>query len=157
MLYSILFSLLLSSLFIAPLMRTPLSIGLLILLIAILTTALITIISSPWFALILFIIYIRGILVIFSYFSAIAPNQKIRISIILLLFIPTFILIFLNFNLPFQTHTILIKASTPIKASYFLTPDQRVLIIALALILLLALIFVVKIARRNIGPLRPFI
>lgn len=156
MLFFIITSLLLSLFFITPLITTPITMGLTILLLAILTTALTTITSSPWFALILFIIYIGGMLVIFSYFAAIAPNQKINIPIISSLLLIVFTLISTLIKHIFPNFVSINKTIYPISTTFFIRPNQRSLLIFLALILLLALILVVKIARRNEGPLRPF-
>lgn len=160
MIYTLTFSLLLALAFTLPLIITPLTLGLWILSIALVTARLLTLLSSSWFGLILFIIYIGGILVIFSYFAAVAPNQKLNILILAILSISTFMLLFFIVNLsPYFFKQQQITPTQNISSSfmYLFTPSQTPLIITLASLLLLALIFVVKITNRNEGPLRPFI
>lgn len=155
---------LVSSIFISlsltlPLLLAPLTLGFWILLISLLSARLITLFSSSWFGLILFIIYIGGILVIFSYFTAVAPNQKLNITI--LIFITSImILLIYTFQTPYKFLT---PSQQPLclhtniqSFAYLYTPNQTPFLIILALLLLLALIFVVKITNRNYGPLRPF-
>jgi len=56
---------------------SPINLGILVLLVALFVAAAVGIISTGWFGLITFIIYVGGILVIFAYFAALQPNQYI--------------------------------------------------------------------------------
>lgn len=159
MIYTLTFSILLTLAYTLPLILTPLTLGLWILFIAMAAARLLSLLSSSWFGLILFIIYIGGMLVIFSYFAAVAPNQKLNILILITLFISTFmILAFTTASTHYYLkHKQMSPAlETPSSFLYFFLPSQTPLIITLASFLLLALIFVVKITNRNEGPLRPF-
>lgn len=160
MIYTLTFSILLALAYTLPLILTPLTLGLWILFIALVTASLLTLLSSSWFGLMLFIIYIGGMLVIFSYFAAVAPNQKLNILMLTILFISTFIILFFVTNLAphYSKHKQIVPSlEIPPSFIYLFAPSQTPLIITLASLLLLALIFVVKITNRNEGPLRPFI
>lgn len=134
------------------LLFTPLYLGLWILLLALSISVLIGPITSSWFRFIVFLIYIGGILVIFAYFAAIQPNQDLKITPLVLLTLSTTILIFSIIPLK----SILVPISfTPAITSLFHIHNIPILI-ALAIILFLALIAVVKISHINYGPLRPF-
>nr|QYK19528.1 NADH dehydrogenase subunit 6 [Neoamphitrite affinis] len=142
--------------FILPLMNTPLSLGVIILIMSLITAAFIAVSSSTWFALILFIIYISGMLIMFSYFAAITPNQKTSAPLlifILMFLLPTTLFLLKQTYIP---HLMMMDYKTPPLLFYFMTLPQTPILLILASILLLALIFVVKIARPNYGPLRPF-
>lgn len=141
-----------------PITTTPITIGVWILIFATLSAAIVAILSTSWFGLILFIIYVGGLLVIFSYFSAVSPNQQIKMSSALLVAALTLITVLL---VSFQ-HT----SSLPHSAiTHFVAQPNLTLLFSelnlpillfLALLLLLAMIVVVKLAQRSEGPLRPF-
>lgn len=136
--------------------QRPFSLILTILIIAFTIASLISIIISSWLAFILFLIYIGGLLIIFSYFLAISPNQE-NISI-LRIFIPLISLI-----LTVSVSIILIDSITitstqwiPLTEVIFSQSNYPILIM-LILILLLVIIIVVKVTKLEKGPLRGFI
>lgn len=131
---------------------TPIILGLLCLIIAFSTAALLASLFSSWFALIALLIYVGGLLVIFAYFLAICPNQLIALKTPFLVFLSTFALFLILAPSHFQTPTLSIP--TPL-VNIFL-PAHTTLLVLLALLLLLTIIVVVKITQRNRGPLRPF-
>lgn len=141
-----------------PLTFSPLVLGLWVLTTATILAAFVAIRCSRWFGLILFLIYVGGILVIFSYFAAISPNQQVPISLLILALLSTFLIlstILFSQTTFFQFASYTASASQTI-ITYLYTPHIAPILVALACLLLLALILVVKIARRSEGPLRPF-
>lgn len=82
---------------ITPLTNNILSLGAVLLIIALIVTITVRITINSWFAFILFLIYITGLLVLFRYIIAIRPNsyqtpknkQKATLTIILILIIIT--------------------------------------------------------------------
>lgn len=130
----------------------PLTMGLWVLIIALLTAARTALSLSSWFRFIIFLIYIGGILVIFAYFTAIQPNQQLKIMPPLTIMLFTRIL----FPIFYSSSTI---NSFNIKnwwiSSIYETANAPSLIF-LALALFLALIRVVKISFLRRSPLRPF-
>lgn len=58
---------------------------------------------SRWFGFIIFLIYIGGILVIFAYFTAIQPNQEIRIKT------SFFFMVVARMNLPINIYPVLVN------------------------------------------------
>lgn len=153
-----LLSLSISLIFTAPILSTPLLLGLWILLYSLLISALTAISTSSWFGLILFIIYIGGILVIFAYFAALSPNQT-YISPILSLTLPTSIIIFFMYlnrtKIHLFTPSHIFLSYTKINTIIY-TQEQAPILVFLVILLLLALILVVKITKHTRGPLRPF-
>jgi NADH-ubiquinone oxidoreductase chain 6 len=150
----IIFSLSLFTSIILVLALNPVSIGLIILTIALTLSIIYGITISSWIAFLLFLIYVGGILVIFAYFVALSPNRQVNnliiipsITTILLIFI-TLILnnIYTNINTNFQylINTFYNNINIPI-------------LILLAIILFLTIVVVVKIVTNNKGPLRPFL
>ena len=154
MLSSLLFLFIISLAFLFPLIITPLLQGLLILSSALLITSLIVNLSS-WYAIILFLIYIRGILVTFAYFSASSHNSlfnQISLTPVILIFtISSLLIIFkpLSINIHFFTSNI--------NSNYLLFfPINSSIIILLVSLLFFIIILVVSITSSNNGPMRPF-
>lgn len=150
-----LFSILITSLLLAiPTAAAPLSLGLWIWLLALITAIISAYRLNSWFGFIIFLIYIGGILVIFAYFAAIAPNQHLFITqLILVTFVP--LILWITF--------ISIQSLTPSFNFPTISPSIPTIILLniapitlLALILFLALVAVTKVSFFNIGPLRPF-
>lgn len=131
----------------------PISLGLTILLITLLLALFYATTLSSWIALLIFLLYAGGILVIFSYFVAITPNQHLfnntYITLIITMTI-TLIAIITNTISPIalQNH--------PITTTLYVSNNTTILLI-LALLLLLTILIVVKISSHTQGPLRPFI
>lgn len=132
----------------------PITIGVLILLIALTLAIIYGLTLSSWIAFLLFLIYVRGILVIFAYFVALSPNQQINKFIIIpsitFILIVTIAIIWTNIY-PNITPTFQYLINT------FYTNINIPILIMLATILFLAIVVVVKIVTNNKGPLRPFI
>lgn len=134
---------------------SPVQITLIIILIALLTAALFSNLISSWYAFLLFLIYVGGILVIFAYFTATSPNQQITnikkvIIAILVRFSFSIITIYrLDFfqSVNYRSYQII---------SIFSSNNSYILI-GITIILLLTIIIVVKLASRSKGPLRSFI
>jgi len=132
--------------------RSPIILGFWILILSIIVSLLCRSIFFRWFGFIIFLIYIGGILVIFSYFVAIQPNQHINIKT------PFFYFILAIFNLPINAYPIIIDLFNVYNwwiSSIFYINNISILII-LGFILFLALVRVVKVTIINVAPLRPF-
>nr|YP_010400403.1 NADH dehydrogenase subunit 6 [Perinereis linea]UQS76102.1 NADH dehydrogenase subunit 6 [Perinereis linea] len=130
---------------------SPINLGVLVLTVALFVASSLSMMSTSWFGLITFIIYVGGMLVMFAYFAALQPNQFITSWSWILgpSFLLTVILIMWSFSslnwLPYSPNTSQIYSIT-----------NLILPILMALILFLALIMVVKTSRADEGPLRPF-
>lgn len=135
--------------------KRPIQITLIVIFIALLTASSFSILISSWYAFLIFLIYVGGILVIFAYFTATSPNQQRTDSKKL-----TFT-IFISF-------TIFIIIITYTNLNNYINHDQQQIIrlfsanntyilIGITIILLLTIIIVVKLASRSKGPLRSFI
>lgn len=150
------FSILIALFITSAIATSPLNLGLWILFTALFISLFISTTTSTWFRLLLFLIYIGGILVIFAYFIAISPNQEIRIIPITLMALTiSSIIIYLFYStIPiFSRYRTTTKSLSP-RPLFF---EINIIILStLAIVLLLALILVVKVSRRSIGPLRPF-
>lgn len=131
--------------------NTPLTAGLIVLSTALCISISYASFLSSWFALLIFLIYIGGILVIFSYFVALTPNQE-KFTIPTILFIPLFITIFIPVALSrspcfsFFNHSLI----------HLYSPLNSTILILLALLLFLTIVIIVKITNLSKGPLRAF-
>ena len=149
LIYSLIISISINTL----IMITPITLGLNTLIIAIVIAITFALFNSSWISFLIFLIYIRGTLVIFSYFVAIAPNITMfsPIHIPLITITPLILIIIFNLTKPtFPTNQYIIQLNT------FYTKPTISTIIIIAIILLFTIIVVVKIARSSKGPLRPF-
>lgn len=130
---------------------SPVSLGFTVLLIALIISILIVPLITSWFRFIMFIIYVGGILVIFSYFAALQPNQ--HITNWSWGFLPAIIIAALLTIIDLQPITV------PVYRVYIdllFTYQNRLIILFIGLLLFLALIIVVKVSHSHEGPLRPF-
>lgn len=134
---------------------TPLLLGAWILLLTFSIAGIFSFSISSWLGIFTLLIYVGGLLVIFAYFIALAPNQIFEVKTIFLSSL------FLFFS--FSVFLISVKSLFPITlqtpaTSYplyaLLTHSNMTLFIILALILFLTLIAVVKIRTFSSGPLR---
>jgi len=133
----------------------PVSLGIIVLAIALLLAITFSYSISSWVAFLIFLIYIGGILVIFSYFVAIVPNQNLSIIHIILsiaLSIISLTIITKSINIKLPIHTTFIK-----RFNSLYTRSNIYTLILLASILLFTIIVVVKLTILTKGPLRPFI
>lgn len=133
----------------------PVSLGIIILIIALLLAVSFAYSISSWVAFLIFLIYVGGMLVIFSYFVAIIPNQNLSIihiiiSIIISLLSLFTITHFLNIN-----PSIISTITNQLNILYIKSTIN--ILILLASILLFTIIVVVKLTTLSKGPLRPFI
>jgi len=159
MLLTIISSLLISLSIRLILTHSPLTMGIWVLLIAFSISLLTGLIFSSWFAFIIFLIYIGGILVIFAYFAALTPNQPLTINLSLIFIIITWLILvitFINYKLVISTTTRYITnlAYYPITIIYSFS--NSLIVLVLASILFFILVAVVKITKLTAGPLRPF-
>nr|YP_010869759.1 NADH dehydrogenase subunit 6 [Dendrobaena veneta]WGU49268.1 NADH dehydrogenase subunit 6 [Dendrobaena veneta] len=145
---------LITSTFTLLLASTPIMLGVNILAMALLLSATFAAFSSSWFAFLIFLIYVGGMLVMFAYFLAITPNQQMTKSNILTNSMITFITLctlcfFINIKIP--TLSTFIQGTSTLYSM-----NTAPFLIMLAMILLITMVIVVKITARSKGPLRPF-
>lgn len=138
---------------------SPLAIGFWVLLIALSCSFLSAVTFNSWFSIIIFLVYIGGILVIFAYFSALTPNQPLGLRLIFPLSFMAFLLISITSAIspilaPFASSSKFISRFSSITLIY--SPSNVSLLLFLAIILFFILVAVVKITNITFGPLRPF-
>jgi len=140
---------------ITPLIESIITLGGIIILAPLLRTIIIAKIINSWFAIILFLIYIRGLLVLFGYIMAISPNPKSfnkkLISFIILGFSLSYlhnkkIFFFSKNNLNYENEVFFIFQKFNLPVYWLIT-----------LILLITLVIVVYICFKSQKPLRPFL
>lgn len=133
--------------FLMPVAESPFYMGALVLRLSI-VRAFILREATTWLALILFLIYVGGMLVTLAYLLALCPNQEVAFSPAIL--IPIILALFLLQD----------KNIQPIVKSWEVTDIYKTLnfstLIILAVVLFLAIVRVVKIVSRSAGALRAF-
>ena len=157
-------SILLALIFAIPMMIQPLSLGLCIIGISLFWCVLLGLIYSSWFSYVLFLIYVGGLLVIFVYVAALAPNTLFSslkslvgitaTSTVLL----TLVLLLTPKDLSFLYDSISLDYySESIKTGIIIVSSCNIgILIGLGLILLINLLAVVKVCYYQQGPLRPY-
>lgn len=145
----------LSSIFI----KTPISIGVLLFLQTSLTTLFISRnINSSWTAIIIFIIFIGGLLILFIYMRRIACNEKFKLNLkflifILILIIPTEELIG-EFQLNEMENKYVVNESIVFRKIY--NKKSNLITIIIFIYIFLTIVVVTKIVKIYCGPLRSF-
>nr|BDQ44283.1 NADH dehydrogenase subunit 6 [Amynthas robustus] len=133
---------------------TPIMLGINILAMALLLSATLAASMSSWYAFLVFLIYVGGMLVMFAYFLALSPNQQMPTTSNIIYIVVTLITL--------TTVTIITETKMSIPQEmhqdnmYLYSLNTSPVIIMLALILLLTVVIVVKLTSRSKGPLRPF-
>jgi NADH-ubiquinone oxidoreductase chain 6 len=157
-------SLSLCSVIIFPLIAQPLSLGLSIIISTLFFCVLTAMFLSRWYAYILFLIYVGGLLVIFAYVAALSPNVLfLGISsfafFVTIFFVLRRILInyefsdlrsFTNFNNWFE------EKRLKFYGIQLASPYYNFILVSLGIILLLNLIVIVKICFYQRAALRSF-
>nr|WJK73082.1 NADH dehydrogenase subunit 6 [Desbruyeresia cf. marianaensis] len=160
----IVLALALSSVCMFPLMAQPLSLGLSIMISTLLMCCLSAALLSAWYAYILFLIYVGGLLVMFAYVAALTPNMLFTSGMsVLLFFFLIFPMSYLFYSLYLADYTqCLYFSQTPdekFMKSYgaeLVAPESISILISLGTILLVNLVAVVKICYYQQASLRPF-
>nr|YP_009183172.1 NADH dehydrogenase subunit 6 [Potamilus leptodon]ALM54902.1 NADH dehydrogenase subunit 6 [Potamilus leptodon] len=139
----------------------PLSLGMMILLLAFITCTIVAT-MSPWYAYMLFFIFIGGMLVMFAYIASLTPNMTFAINNQLMPIVLTTIIILSinNFNSTpnHQTNpnlSLSINDSTYALSFLYSTNGEKCIIL-LACILLFTMVATVKLCKPKSGALRPY-
>nr|YP_011014020.1 NADH dehydrogenase subunit 6 [Unio gibbus]WQA10101.1 NADH dehydrogenase subunit 6 [Unio gibbus] len=139
----------------------PLSLGIMILLLAFLNCTLIATIS-PWYSYMLFFIFIGGMLVMFAYIASLSPNMTFSINNQVM---PTTLIIFsllnyknLKLTMNYQTNAEIANSVNDLvqTMSFLYTENGITCVILMACMLLFTLLASVKICKPKMGALRPF-
>nr|YP_009918407.1 NADH dehydrogenase subunit 6 [Caryopemon giganteus]QLX47632.1 NADH dehydrogenase subunit 6 [Caryopemon giganteus] len=151
---------------ITPSLKHPLSLGLSLLIQTLLTALISGFLSiNFWFSYILFLIMIGGMLILFIYMTSIASNEKFNLSFKIMLFSIIMMLMLTMFmlnksmlvNLNLENTWIQTKYAMSLNSihlnKYFNYPNN-IIIMMIVTYLLITLIMVVKITKKNQGPIR---
>lgn len=134
----------------------PFSMAINILIIALTTSSLYALIHSSWLGFLLFLIYVGGMLVIFSYFLAIMPNQQ-QFSIALIKIPILSLCLFLLTIFSMADIWVTSIPNSLALTNIIFSPNNVPILIILVLILLFTIITVIKTCKLEKGPLRAFI
>nr|BDQ44400.1 NADH dehydrogenase subunit 6 [Amynthas habereri] len=133
---------------------TPIMLGINILTMALLLSATLATSMSSWYAFLVFLIYIGGMLVMFAYFLALSPNQQMPTTSNMVYMVVTLATLTI---VAITTQTKIYMPQEMYQDNMYLySINTSPILILLALILLLTMVIVVKLTSRSKGPLRPF-
>ena len=134
---------------------SPLILGLWVVFLALWIAIFISISLTSWLGLIIFIIYVGGLLVIFAYFVALTPNLLIEGATILWSTLSSLLgTLFFFIFIPISFYGLMSTTSNfPLN---FLLSINAFTVVVIAVVLFLALVAVVKLCANFSAPLRPF-
>jgi len=146
-LYSILMTMIAWSLLAS---NNPLTLSIIIITLAICSSLILNLLISTWYAIILYLIYIGGIITIFSYFVRFRSNDSIWAKRKLqLLLLPPIIIKSLNLQ-------ILVPPAINLQLLKLYLSSNIIILLVITIILLYIIIIVIKIVKSNNGPLRGY-
>nr|WIL79807.1 NADH dehydrogenase subunit 6 [Neohydnus sinensis] len=144
----------------------PMSLGLILLIQTISLSLIINFLNfNFWFSYILFLVMIGGMLILFTYMTSVASNEKFMFNNkIIMLFLIWFMMNIFSIMIDFSFIDIIFNNNETLKLSnnlmfnlsmnkYFNFPNLSIFYITI-IYLLITLIAVVKISNFNMGPLR---
>nr|QBC73163.1 NADH dehydrogenase subunit 6 [Calliotropis micraulax] len=158
------FSVCMSIVIVMPLMMQPLSLGLCVMVLSVFSCVCIGFCVSSWYGYVLFLVYVGGLLVMFAYVSALAPNNFFSSTKALVGFVCSVVLCL---SWGFWSYIIddvgivlfngdVGKVKYVGECGYMLVvPSGVSVMVVLGVILLINLLAVVKICYYQQGPLRP--
>nr|YP_010363561.1 NADH dehydrogenase subunit 6 [Atkinsoniella wui]UNZ12662.1 NADH dehydrogenase subunit 6 [Atkinsoniella wui] len=141
-----------------PFLMNPLSMGLILLTQTLLMTMMMNkMMFSSWFPMITFLMMVGGLLILFTYMSSIASNEKFKLK--LNLSIVLMIVILITEEMMNENQINELQNLTNLTQEYFsmiklYNKKSMILTIILVLYLLLTMIVVTKIVKHHEGPLR---
>nr|WGM81288.1 NADH dehydrogenase subunit 6 [Gibbosula laosensis] len=139
----------------------PLSLGLMVLLMAFITCTLVAS-TSPWYAYMLFFIFIGGMLVMFAYIASLSPNTTFSVNNQLIPTTFTLLTIFLlknSVSVSSLTESSELKSSvlsTTQSLSFLYSNQGGTTLTLLACMLLFTMVIAVKLCKPTAGALRPY-
>jgi NADH-ubiquinone oxidoreductase chain 6 len=136
--------------------NNPIQITLIIICIALIVATIFCRTLSSWYAFLIFLIYVGGILVIFAYFTASSPNQQYISTKKIIKGILSFTLVTGRINILINNLINITPSKSNQLISIFTVHNIYTLII-ITLVLLITIVIVVKLCSRSKGPLRTFI
>nr|YP_011017966.1 NADH dehydrogenase subunit 6 [Amritodus flavoscutatus]WQF70197.1 NADH dehydrogenase subunit 6 [Amritodus flavoscutatus] len=142
----------------APLMNTPMSLGILLM---IQTFMMITLINkmmvNSWICMITFLMMIGGLLIIFIYMSSLASNEKFKINLKLMFLLILMMMLIdemLNDLQIMESQLLLNMSMEQLSLSKIYNKKSMVITIMMVIYLLLTMIVVTKMVKHYEGPLR---
>nr|QUI77281.1 NADH dehydrogenase subunit 6 [Mitjaevia dworakowskae] len=145
---------------IIPFLKNPMSMGFLLMIQTMLIIILMNkMLSSSWFMMVTFLMMIGGLLIIFSYMSSIASNEKFKLKFNLIFMMIIMLIITDEMMLENQINenqNILFSTSVDLSLIKIYNSKSMLMTIMLVLYLLITMISVSKMVKHHEGPLRSF-
>nr|YP_011036794.1 NADH dehydrogenase subunit 6 [Macropsidius duuschulus]WRK21476.1 NADH dehydrogenase subunit 6 [Macropsidius duuschulus] len=142
-----------------PMMKTPLSLGTILMAQTILSTMLMNkMMLNSWFPMITFLMMIGGMMVLFMYMSSIASNEKFKMNMNLTMMFSILLImtedLMTNVQINEKQDLIMITNQETISMLKLYNNKSYMITLLLILILLLTMISISKIVMFHKGPLR---
>nr|ARI50063.1 NADH dehydrogenase subunit 6 [Margarites vorticiferus] len=154
-------SLCMSLMVLMPSMAQPLSLGLCVMVLSVMSCIMVGLFTASWYGYVLFLVYVGGLLVMFAYVSALAPNTFFSSAKAFVAFFCSFLVLFIGFFMVFTPDFSSLLVSNYVDGKMFsmsgsmlVSPSSVSLLIVLGIVLLVNLLAVVKVCYYQQGPLR---
>jgi len=137
-----------------PIIKRSIQITIIIIAIALSIATIFSWYISSWYAYLILLIYVGGILVIFAYFTATSPNQKFTSSKKILFTITIIFILTILISSNLDNPTLHISFNQELIRLFNLHNSYALILITV--ILFITIIIVVKLSSISKGPLRTF-
>nr|YP_010713440.1 NADH dehydrogenase subunit 6 [Mooreobdella quaternaria]WDA96115.1 NADH dehydrogenase subunit 6 [Mooreobdella quaternaria] len=137
-------------------MNTPVLILFNILMMALSIAWMTGLMYSSWYSFLIFLIYIGGMMVMFSYFVAISPNQYMKIKSTVIMMMMTLLMISSPIMMKYNNNNKQYNNNNMFDTLYLYDPNMTPMLLFMMLLLLMMMLLVVKMINLSKGPLRPF-
>nr|WEP24846.1 NADH dehydrogenase subunit 6 [Metidiocerus sp.] len=144
---------------ILPIMKTPMSMGMTLMLQTILMTMLMNkMMTTTWLTMITFLMMIGGLLILFIYMSSLASNEKFKINMKMLIITLTILVVIEEFMQDMQVNETqnlnYIEYTEQLSLNKLYNKKSMMITLIMVLYLLLTMIVVTKLVKHYEGPLR---
>nr|YP_010688063.1 NADH dehydrogenase subunit 6 [Torix tukubana]WBR65244.1 NADH dehydrogenase subunit 6 [Torix tukubana] len=136
-------------------LKAPVIMMLNILIMALVTAWIYAFTLSTWYSFLIYLIYIGGMLIMFTYFVVLSPNEYLKIK----LYFTTLLMTFMMLMIP----SMIIKDKFIIHNMYSFNSNDLYLnynipiLFFMVMLLLFMMLMIVKMINMSKGPLRPFL
>nr|YP_010610912.1 NADH dehydrogenase subunit 6 [Seasogonia rosea]WAP91746.1 NADH dehydrogenase subunit 6 [Seasogonia rosea] len=141
-----------------PFLKNPMTMGIILLIQTTLMTMLMNkMMLTSWFSMITFLMMVGGLLILFTYMSSIASNEKFKFKLNLTLTIIIMIIVMdelLNENQANENQSFMMKTTETTSMIKLYNKKSMIITMMLVLYLMLTMIIISKIVKHHEGPLR---
>nr|QMS48898.1 NADH dehydrogenase subunit 6 [Haementeria acuecueyetzin] len=135
-------------------LKSPVIMAINILMLALLMSWTFSFFINSWYAYLIFLIYIGGMLIMFAYFVALTPNQQLKMKNYINIFLSTFMLISISSYI--VPNKLIMHQYNSFQVKELYNTINIPMLYTLIMLLLFIMLMITKMIYTSKGPLRPF-